>query len=489
LASFHSRDTAPLFPATETSTYLPKQIGPYHIESVLEKGGMSHIYLGRKDPHSPLTTIKVLQEEYLHFDDMVRRFLKEASLISQASHPNIIQLFGQGKWEKGLYIAMEFVQGISLKQFIEQRTLSKKRAIEIVLQVAYALSHLHSHGIIHRDLKPENILITEDGHIKVIDFGIAQLMGDTQKTITMQRSGLMGTPLYMSPEQLADPPQVNFSSDLYALGLIAYELLLGRLSHGVVQIALLPKKLRPIIERALDFDPKKRYQMADEFIEDLASASQDGPFFEETDFVTEEVRLTWDTLYSDLPPWPQIQWGRTKKEQTLFYLDFLHLDDRRHLVVFAEPVSIQKGTLFSLVGLRSCIQLALRKAKLADGAEEINKTLLKDPHGQNFSFFFLLLSCKKNQLDFISSENYRLFRIPHESENIRTLCCSNPSLGAKDTPFSFSSDRWDAGDQIAIVGKNITQEQVKEARYYAPPSMSSHLIGDSSFSLSLQRVF
>ena len=102
--SFHSRNTTPLFPAEKGCELLPKQIGSYHIESLLSKGGMSLSYLGRKDPHSPLLAIKVLQEEYLHSDDMVRRFLKEASLISQASHPNIIQLMDRENGKK-VYIS------------------------------------------------------------------------------------------------------------------------------------------------------------------------------------------------------------------------------------------------------------------------------------------------------------------------------------------------------------------------------------------------
>ena len=384
---------------------------------------------------------------------------------------------------------MEFVQGLSLKQFIEQKTFSQTKAIEIVLQVAYALSHLHSHGIIHRDLKPENILITEEGQIKVIDFGIAQLIGDSQQTVTMQRSGLMGTPLYMSPEQLGDPPQVNFSSDLYSLGLIAYELLLGRLSHGVVQIALLPTKLRPVIERTLDFNPNKRYGKVDEFITHLTAASKTTSFFEKSDFPVEEVDLAQNWLYSDFPEWQQIQWGRAKKAQSLLYLDFLHLKNRRYLIAFAEPLSIQKGTLFSLVGLRSCIRQALRDTNLSGAMEEINQTVFEDPLGRSFSFFFLLLSCEQNRLEYISSENYQLFRIVADSEHIRTLTSSNPCLRTKDTQFSFSSDRWEGGDQIAIVGKQITAEQVKLARLYAPSPMSNQLLGNASFSLAFQRNF
>ena len=112
---------------------------------------------------------------------MVKRFLAEAKIIAIADHPNIVRLHQSGRWEEGLYIAMEYVQGISLRQYLQKVPLSIKRALEIILEIAYALCHLHTHHVIHRDLKPENILITQEGKVKVIDFGIAQLLYSGKK--------------------------------------------------------------------------------------------------------------------------------------------------------------------------------------------------------------------------------------------------------------------------------------------------------------------
>ena len=173
LDDFHKQTTLPDLHAGEARNYpLPQKIGPYKIESLLDKGGMSLLYLGVHPGTSQPIVVKVLLPKYLKNKEMMGRFLKEAQIIGMTNHPNIVKLYGQGQWEKGLYIAMEFIQGISLRQFIQQKSLSQKRALEIILQVAYALCHLHTHGVIHRDLKPENILITETGEIKVIDFGI-----------------------------------------------------------------------------------------------------------------------------------------------------------------------------------------------------------------------------------------------------------------------------------------------------------------------------
>ena len=157
---------------------IPQKIGPYKIETLLEQGGMSILYLGtHPETHEP-TTIKVLSPKFVSNPEVTERFLREAEIIALADHPNIVKLYGHGKWEGGLYIAMEFIQGISLRQYILQTPISLKRALEIIIDIAYALCHLHTHGVIHRDLKPENILVTESGTIKVIDFGIAQLLAE-----------------------------------------------------------------------------------------------------------------------------------------------------------------------------------------------------------------------------------------------------------------------------------------------------------------------
>jgi serine/threonine protein kinase len=250
----------------DVTPLLPKKIGPYKIESLLKKGGMSFLYLGVHPESARPIVIKVLSPKFIKNEIVMQRFLKEADIIRLSNHPNIIKLYGEGKWDQGLYIAMEFIQGISLKQFLLEKSLSLKKALEIVLQVAYALCHLHSHGVIHRDLKPENILITENGEIKVIDFGIAQLIDEE----ISETKHFIGTPVYMSPEQKEDPTKVSFASDIFSLGVLTYELILGKLSHGIINLSLIPKKLRGILEKALAPDPKKRYSDIVDFITDLS---------------------------------------------------------------------------------------------------------------------------------------------------------------------------------------------------------------------------
>ena len=142
----------------EKKITVPKKIGPYEIDCFFNSGGMSDLYLGRKPNSTTLYVIKILTEEFVKNPKLKTVFLKEAQIIALADHPNIVKLYGQGEWDKGLYIAMEFIQGVSLKQFIVEHSLSIKKTIDIILQTSYALLHLHSHAVIHRDLKPENIV-------------------------------------------------------------------------------------------------------------------------------------------------------------------------------------------------------------------------------------------------------------------------------------------------------------------------------------------
>src|SRR4029079_1531407 len=147
--------------------------------------------------------------EFLSNPEMLQRFFREASIIELADHPNIVKLYGQGQWEGGLYIAMEFIQGISLREYLTHNLISLKHALEIVMEISMALCHLHAHGVIHRDLKPENILVTETGGIKVIDFGIAQVLTE-DKTDPRSQKRLIGTPIYMSPEQRNNPESTSY---------------------------------------------------------------------------------------------------------------------------------------------------------------------------------------------------------------------------------------------------------------------------------------
>lgn len=461
--AFYKQATQPDLTTGAGPPPMPGRIGPYKVESLLSKGGMSYVYLGLHPGTAQPIVIKVLSPKHFANKEVAARFLKEAQIIAMTDHPNIIRLYGQGTWEKGLYIAMEFIQGVSLRQFIQQKALSQKRALEIVLQVAYALCHLHTHGVIHRDLKPENILITESGDVKVIDFGIAQVQGEEEPINTARR--LMGTPVYMSPEQKEDATSVYYNSDIYSLGIIAYELMLGRLSHGVIHLSLLPKNLRAIIEKALKNNPKERYQDIVDFITDVSHYLKNSP--EEKEPASEDMldmihHARTILIPQKSPRWPQVEIGVAVQQGMILsglYIDFFKLPENRLCVIIAEPHEAGVLSLLHSCILRGMMRMAIQQSFL-NGKKDLhpikmlsglNQALCEDPMKQKFGLSMLLLNPEKDGLAFVSCSHYNLCHIPEGSTKTRILSTPNPLLGANvNATLLETADNWHSGDKIIL---------------------------------------
>jgi serine/threonine protein kinase len=261
---------------------LPHFIGPYKILKYLGEGGMSRLYLAKKEGFDAEVFVKTLSDRYLNNNEAVKRFLEEAKIIKIANHPNIVPLYDSGTWEGGLFLAMEYVHGRSLRQYLKEEPLSLKRGLEIILEISYALCHLHAHHIIHRDLKPENILITDRGSVKVIDFGIAQMLYEEKESDEVKKR-FMGTPLYMPPEQKETPHAVSYPSDLYSLGIIAYEILMGKIVYGQLHLSLLPKGLQKIIAKTLQADPSARTKDVVDFVAEVSD------YFHSSQFLKDET--------------------------------------------------------------------------------------------------------------------------------------------------------------------------------------------------------
>jgi len=464
--SFSKDVTLPdLVSPSEQAPPCPKMIGPYKIDSLLTRGGMSFLYLGAHPENNKPLAVKVLSPRYVKNQEVVDRFLKEAHIIAMTNHPNIIKLYGEGKWEHGLYIAMEFIQGVSLRQFILQKSLSRKRALEIILQVAYALCHLHAHGVIHRDLKPENIIITESGRIKVIDFGIAQLHDEIKNDSSVEDKRLIGTPVYMSPEQKQAASNASFASDIYSLGIIMYELVLGRLSHGVVQLSLLPKALQEIVSKALKTNPEERYADIVDLITDISHYLKN--YREEKELEEEEsadelidsYHESQKSLIAHIPKWPQIEFAASETDtitMTGMYVDFFSLSDHGFAIFMAEPVKHGLGTLVPLSTLRGMARqfILSNKGKAIHPVtflSSLNEIVADDPTKMQFACSMLILNPEDNQLSFCSCSHNNLCHILSGSQKASFFATPNPPLG-KDRYHTFVStaSNWNVGDKCLL---------------------------------------
>jgi eukaryotic-like serine/threonine-protein kinase len=266
--------------------------GRYKVLSRLGSGGMADVYLAEDQLLGRQLAVKVLHHHFAEDQEFVERFRREASSAAALSHPNIVAIFDRGEWNGTYYIAMEYVAGRSLKTLVrEQGALEPAAAIDIVTQILRAARFAHKRGVIHRDLKPHNVIIDEEGRARVTDFGIAKA-GASDMTLT---GSIMGTAQYLSPEQ-AQGHTVSGRSDLYAVGIILYELLTGAVPFdGETAVAIafkqvsaeprapselqpgLPPALDAVVLRALAKDPARRFADADEFIAALQQARLELP--------------------------------------------------------------------------------------------------------------------------------------------------------------------------------------------------------------------
>src|SRR5215211_4421040 len=272
--------------------------GRYRVIRRLGSGGMANVYLAEDEELGRRVAIKMLDDKHANDEQFVERFRREAKNAASLSHPNIVSIYDRGEAEGTYYIAMEFLDGRSLKELIVGRGPAPiKVAIDYAREILAALAAAHKQGIVHRDIKPHNVLIGAEGRLKVTDFGIAR-SGASQMT---EVGSIIGTAQYLSPEQARGAP-VDQTSDLYSVGVVLYEMLTGQVpftGETPLEIAMKhlsevprpPSELRPevphdldsIVLRALAKEPAERYQSADEMDADLQRVLEGLPVDPETE--------------------------------------------------------------------------------------------------------------------------------------------------------------------------------------------------------------
>jgi hypothetical protein len=272
------------------------RLGPYEVLSPLGAGGMGEVYRARDTRLGREVAIKVLPAELSSDSGRLRRFEKEARSASSLNHPNIVTVYDVGTADSTSYIAMELVEGVTLRQVLAEGALPIRRGLGLAAQVADGLAKAHEAGIVHRDLKPENVMVTKDGFAKILDFGLAKLTqpedssGGTQAPTVSggtEPGMVVGTVAYMSPEQALGKP-LDFRSDQFSFGSLLYEMATGRKAFARVSgpetmtaiireepepLATMspktPAQLRWIVERCLSKEPRERYASTEDLARDL----------------------------------------------------------------------------------------------------------------------------------------------------------------------------------------------------------------------------
>ncbi len=315
--------------------YVGKRLdGRYEIKEIIGVGGMAYVYKAYDNIDNRIVAVKILKEEYLQNEEFTRRFKNESKAIAILSHPNIVKVYDVSFGDRMQYIVMEYVDGITLKEYIEgQAEFKWKEAVHFTVQILRALQHAHDKGIVHRDIKPQNIMLLPDGTIKVADFGIARF---SRQDIRATRSSdkAIGSVHYISPEQ-ARGEITDEKADIYSVGVMLYEMLTGKLpfdadsavSVAIMQMqseaqpprqvnAAIPEGLEDITIKAMQKDTSKRYQSAAEMLYDFDEFKKNPSIhFEYKYFVDESPTRYMDTISKVRGVDPVKSSGRTHTEE------------------------------------------------------------------------------------------------------------------------------------------------------------------------------
>ncbi len=234
--------------------------------SLIGPGGMGTVYRARHRTLERPVAVKVIHAHLLEREGFRERFAREARTLARLDHPNIVKVYDFGERERLYYLIMELVDGVTLRHAIDEGAIEPKEALSLVPRICEALQYAHDQGIVHRDIKPDNILLDRQGALKIADFGLAKLVGTAAEPRITRTEQVMGTPHYMAPEQIEAPAHVDHRADIYALGVVFYEMLTGELPVGRFprpsKRVGIDVRLDRVVLRTLEKQPSLRYQRA-----------------------------------------------------------------------------------------------------------------------------------------------------------------------------------------------------------------------------------
>lgn len=405
--------------------YVGKKLdGRYEIRELIGIGGMANVYRCYDTIDDREVAIKILKDEFLNNDDFIRRFKNESKAIAVLSHPNIVKVYDVSFGDMIQYIVMEYIDGITLKEYISQQgVLSWRETVHLVTQVLKALSHAHSKGVVHRDIKPQNMMLLSDGTIKVTDFGIARFSNST-RTMTEQA---IGSVHYIAPEQ-AKGDITDGKTDIYSIGVMMYEMLTGKLpfdGDNAVSVALMhlqitpdaprsinssiPEGIEEITLKAMQKQPADRYQSAQEMLADIDRFR-----------MNPSVRFEYKYLYDKQPTKyvEAVNRGKSHRaEEFSKEVEAKDDDSVRHSLTF--PIIV--GIIIALcISLCVCIPMGIYKATRTENINEVDvpefvglnaSDIAENPDWSTFNF----------EYDYVYSDEY----------DLGTIIEQNPTPGSK----------------------------------------------------------
>jgi len=280
MAGFAQKSTEPTAPPEDLPLKTGQSFHGLEILELLGRGGMGVVYKARQPALDRMVALKILPLKLALDPDFQNRFIREAKALGSLSHPNIVAVYDFGAEGGFFFFAMEFIDGTNLRQILRDRKLTPEQGLKIVPQICDALEYAHGEGVVHRDIKPENILLDKRGRVKIADFGLAKLVGaDAPVNLTMTNM-VMGTPHYMAPEQVENPKSVDHRADIYAIGVVLYEMLTGELPIGRFEMpskmVKIDVRLDEVVLKALEKSPDRRYQNAGDIKDAVTKATTVG---------------------------------------------------------------------------------------------------------------------------------------------------------------------------------------------------------------------
>jgi len=362
----------PEYDSAEQDTLVGTALEKYEIQQKIGEGSIGTIYRGRDTSNDQAVAIKFLTREITSKPQILARFKREIQTAIKMRHPNIVRGYSAGVWEGCIYYyVMEFVDGPTLQDLFSQQKLTEKQVIKIAVQIASALQYIHEFGMIHRDLKPENIMLTGEGEAKLADLGLAKDMNDISG-LTMVGT-IIGTPLYMSPEQAKGAAVIDIRSDVYSLGATLFHALTGeppfkgRTAPEVIakQIEEIPpgvRELNPsisigmeyVIRKMLEKDPEARYQAPRDLLEDLHLILEGKGDTQDVDLPWSQVPVQMDSefRFAFYPGEEDFEYGLTavangmiEKPQMAGILDFQEEMARHSVPLKIAHIAVEKGIM------------------------------------------------------------------------------------------------------------------------------------------------